>query len=390
MKGNLLVAHGGGPTAVINASLYGVISEAKKHSAIENIYGARYGIEGVINEEFIDLSKQNARNIELLPHTPASAIGSCRYKISDEDYNKLLEVFKKYNIRYFFYNGGNDSMDTCNKVAKLADSSNYEMKVIGIPKTIDNDLTNTDHCPGFGSAARYAAVSAMELKFEAEALPIHVIVFEIMGRNAGWLAASAMLGGADLIYLPERPFEENKFLADVENLHKRKKGILVAVSEGLVDESGKSLADTGFKDNFGHTVPGGVAQHLSDSIIRNTGIKSRAEKPGLLGRASIALQSAVDRKEAIEVGKRAVIAAIKGESAKMVSIKRASNNPYIADYALVPLKDAANAERKFPIDWINENGNGIKKEFSEYCLPLIGGALPEYARLDNTLITKER
>lgn len=394
MEGNLLVAHGGGPTAVINSSLYGVITEAKKHAQIKGIYGARYGIEGVLKEEFIDLGREPQENIDLLPYTPASATGSCRRKLSDKDYPVLLEIFKKYNIRYFFYNGGNDSMDTCNKVALLAGESGYDMKVVGIPKTIDNDLEFTDHCPGFGSAARYAAISAMELAKEVEALPIHVIVLEIMGRNAGWLAAATALAktdteaGPQLIYLPERPFNEEEFLEDVRMWHSKTKGILVVASEGLVDANGVSIADTGLVDGFGHKVPGGVAQALSDKIINRLGIKSRAEKPGLLGRASIPMQSDIDREEAIGAGAFAVKAAVEGKTGFMAAIRRTSSKPYSYEFELVPLEKVANAERKFPLEWINERGNGIRKEFIDYCMPLIGAPLPKYAALSKISVPK--
>jgi ATP-dependent phosphofructokinase / diphosphate-dependent phosphofructokinase len=395
MEGNLLVAHGGGPTAVINASLYGIINEARKYPQIKGFYGAKYGIEGVLKEEFIDLGKEPQENIELLPYTPASAIGSCRRKLNDQDYPVLLKIFRKYNIRYFFYNGGNDSMDTCNKVATLARGAGYDMKVIGVPKTIDNDLAYTDHCPGFGSAARYAAISAMELTKEVEGLPIHVIVLEIMGRNAGWLAASTALAktgevsGPQLIYLPERPFNEDEFLADIKMWHSKVKGVLVAASEGLVDANGNSIADTGIVDGFGHKIPGGVAQALSDKIINKLGIKSRAEKPGLLGRASIPMQSDIDREEAIAVGSYGVKSAIEGKTGSMVAIKRESVNPYRYSLELVGLEKVANVERKFPLEWINERGNGIKQEFIDYCLPLLGGPLPKYAAFKKIPVVKK-
>lgn len=285
-------------------------------------------------------------------------------------------------------------MDTCNKVAILARESGYDMKVIGIPKTIDNDLDCTDHCPGFGSAARYAAISAMELTKEAEALPIHVLVLEIMGRNAGWLTAATALAkqsedsGPHLIYLPERAFNEEEFLEDVKKWHEKVKGVVVCVSEGLVDRDGNSIADTGLVDGFGHKVPGGVAQTLSTLIINKLGIKSRAEKPGLLGRASIPMQSDVDRGEAIRVGEIGVKAAVEGKTGFMVSIRRVSDAPYQSKYELVPLEKVANVERKFPLSWINERGNGIKKEFVEYCLPLVGDQLPEYAMLKKASVSK--
>jgi 6-phosphofructokinase len=225
--GNLLIAQGGGPTAVINASLQGVIEEAKRYSCIQRIYGAIYGVEGVLKEQFVDLGKEPEWKIRGLQNTPASALGSCRKKLTDADMPKILETFKKYDIRYFLYNGGNDSMDTCNKIFKLAKKAGYEMRVLGIPKTIDNDLAHTDHSPGFGSAARYAAVSVLEVWKDIESLPIHVCVMELMGRNAGWLTASSVLAkknencGPHLVYLPERPFNEDDFLEDVKIWHQK-------------------------------------------------------------------------------------------------------------------------------------------------------------------------
>ena len=381
MAGYLLVAHGGGPTAVINASLKGVLDEAGKYSEIKGVLGARYGIEGVLKEDFVNLSGLPPSSVDRLPYSPGSAIGTCRRRVTADDYPAILEVFKKHNIRYFLYNGGNDSMDTCQKIAGLA--GDYDVKVIGIPKTIDNDLRETDHCPGFGSAARYAAISAMELGRDVASLPIHVIVMEVMGRNAGWSTASATLGKQretdppHLVYLPERPFHEEEFLEDVRQWNTRVKGVLVVASEGLVDQAGDSLADSGILDGFGHKIPGGVAQHLSNLLLK-AGLKSRSEKPGLLGRVSILTQSPVDREEAIGVGSFAVASALAGETGYMVSIRRVADHPYRSSFTLVPLAQVANIERKFPAEFLNARGNGIEPGFRDYCLPLLGGPLPEY------------
>ncbi len=391
-QGNILIAQGGGPTPVISASLKGVIEEAKKYPQINGIYGARYGVEGLFNEEFIDLEKEPKEIIDGLAFTPAAVLGSCRRKLTGKDYPMVLEILKKYNIRYLFYNGGNDSMDTCDKIAKIA--GNYDIKVIGVPKTIDNDLAFTDHCPGFGSAARYAAISAMELYRDVESLPIHVCVLELMGRNAGWITAAASLAkedendGPHLVYLPERPFLEEEFLEDVKMWHEKVGGVLVVVSEGLKDQDGNPLAESGIVDGFGHKVPGGVSQHLSNLIIDKLGIKSRSEKPGLLGRCSISLQSAIDRDEAIRAGEFAVKSAVEGKSGYMVSVKRVSNVPYKSEMALVPLDEVANVERKMPDKFINERGNGIMPAFKEYCMPLIGEPLPNYVRLKKVPVKK--
>ena len=392
-KANMLIAHGGGPTAVINASLQGVIEEASKHTRVGNILGARFGIEGLLNERFIDLKAQPQNIIEKLPYTPASVLGSCRKRLTDEDYPRVLDILKVYGIRYFFYNGGNDSMDTCNKISKLASDSGYDLNVIGIPKTIDNDLVNTDHCPGYGSAARYVAVSIMELACDIESLPIHICLAEIMGRNAGWLTAAACLAvqdnkGPHLIYLPERPLILMEFLNDVKEMHNLHGGVLVVVSEGLKDEKGQYIADSGFTDGFGHKVPGGVSQYLSNQIIQHLGIRSRNEKPGLLGRSSITHQSKIDRIEAKMAGIFAVKAALGGESGYMVSLKRISNEPYECEMDLVSLDKVANFEKTFPKEWINSKGTGISKDFVDYCVPLLGETLPEYLGLEKLYIDK--
>ncbi|MCI9215386.1 MAG: diphosphate--fructose-6-phosphate 1-phosphotransferase [Oscillospiraceae bacterium] len=385
MGKNILVAHGGGPTAVINCSLQGVVEAARASGKVDKIYAARFGAEGILKGDLIDLTDVSAETIAKLGHTPASAIGSCRRKLTDEDYPTVLETLKKFNIDCFFYNGGNDSMDTCHKVNELAKREGLDLRVIGIPKTMDNDLDITDHCPGFGSAARYAALSAAELALDASGLPIHVVVLELMGRNAGWVtAASAMAKRLTdcevLTYLPEVPVDEGQMLADIEEGYAKGKGLLVTVSEGICGPDGKPLADTGIVDGFGHKIPGGTAQHVTDQIIQRLGLKSRAEKPGLLGRASIPYVSPVDRAEAYAVGRYAMNAALRDESGYMVSIEAVRTPEYSSSMALVPLAKVANVEKKFPLEWIVD-GNGIADAFFDYALPLMGGDFPEYALL---------
>ncbi|MCI9309967.1 MAG: 6-phosphofructokinase [Lawsonibacter sp.] len=385
MGKNILVAHGGGPTAVINGSLQGVVEAARSAGFDGSIYAARFGAEGILAGDLIDLTDVPAATIARLSHTPASAIGSCRRKLTDADYPTVLETLKRFDVGYFFYNGGNDSMDTCHKVNELAKKEGLDVRVIGIPKTMDNDLDLTDHCPGFGSAARYAALSSAELALDASALPIHVVVLELMGRNAGWVTAASALAGRltgcpVLTYLPEVPVDEDRMLADVERTYARGKGLLVTVSEGLCGLDGKPLADTGIVDGFGHTVPGGTAQHITDRIIQKLGLKSRAEKPGLLGRASIPYQSSTDRAEAYAVGQYAVEAALKGESGYMVAINAVRTPAYRADLSLVPLAKVANVEKKFPLEWIAD-GNQIADAFFDYATPLMGESFPEYALL---------
>ena len=382
---NILVAHGGGPTAVINTSLQGMVEAARTSGRVDKIYAARFGAEGILKGDLIDLTDVPAEVIARLQYTPASAIGSCRRKLTEDDYPTVMETLKKYEINAFFYNGGNDSMDTCNKVNELAVKEGLDLRVIGIPKTMDNDLEVTDRCPGFGSAARYAAISASELALDASGLPIHVVVMELMGRNAGWVtAASAMAKRltrcGQLTYLPELPVDVDKMLADIEAGYAKGNGLLVTVSEGLCGLDGKPLADTGIVDGFGHTVPGGTAQYISDQIMQKLGIKSRAEKPGLLGRCSIPYVSSTDRKEAYEVGRYALESALRGQSGQMVAIEAIRRPKYISRLFLTPLSGVANAEKKFPLEWI-EGGNQIADAFFDYAEPLMGEDFPQYAFL---------
>ena len=382
---NILVAHGGGPTAVINTSLQGVVEGARASGKVDKIYAARFGAEGILKGDLIDLTDVPSSTIAKLAHTPASAIGSCRRKLTDADYPTVIETLKKFNIDCFFYNGGNDSMDTCNKVSKLAQAEGLDVKVIGIPKTMDNDLDITDNCPGFGSAARYAAEASCELALDASGLPIHVVVLELMGRNAGWVtAASALAARATncevLTYLPEMLVDEGKMLSDIEKAWAKGKGLLVTVSEGICGLDGKPLASTGIVDGFGHMIPGGTAQHVTDNIIQKLGIKSRAEKPGLMGRNDMSRISEIDREEAYAVGKFALESAVAGESGYMVGIRGNRGETYSYELFLIPLCEVANVEKKFPLEWI-VNGNAIADEFFEYAMPLMMDKAPEYAIL---------
>ncbi len=385
MAMNILVAHGGGPTAVINCSLQGVVEAARSSGKVGRIYAARFGAEGILAGDLIDLTDVPAETISRLGRTPASAIGSCRRKLTDADYPTVLETLKKFDIGAFFYNGGNDSMDTCHKVNELAKREGLDLRVMGIPKTMDNDLVLTDHCPGFCSAARYAALSAAELALDASALPIHVVVLELMGRDAGWVTAASYMAARltrcqVLTYLPEVPVDEDRMMADIESAWAKGQGLLVTVSEGIRDLDGRPLADTGIVDGFGHTIPGGTAQHVSDLIMQKLGVKSRAEKPGLLGRTAIPYVSPVDRQEAYAAGRYAVNAALRGESGYMVSIQARREPDYQSSMELVPLAEVANAVKTFPPAWI-DGGNRIGEGFFGYALPLMGGDWPEYAFL---------
>ena len=384
MGKNILVAHGGGPTAVINTSLQGVIETAREKGGFGRILAARFGAEGILKNDLLDLSNVPASTVSKLSHTPASSIGSCRRKLGDADYPAVIECMKKNDIGVFFYNGGNDSMDTCNKISILAEKEGLDLKVIGIPKTMDNDLAFTDNCPGFGSAARYAAINASELALDANGLPIHVVVMELMGRNAGWVTAASALAARVtncevLTYLPEKLVDIDVMLSDIERTYAKGHGCLVTVSEGLCGLDGNPLADSGIVDGFGHKVPGGVGEFISRQIMQKIGLKSRAEKPGLIGRTSIAYQSEVDRLEAYAVGKRAVEAAAEEKTGFMVAINADRNKGFSFTLDLVPLADVANVEKKFPLEWI-EGTNRISDEFFKYEDPLIG-EIPDYAIL---------
>ena len=300
LKGALMFAQSGGPTSVINASAAGVFIEGLKSEAVTAVYGAAHGIKGVLNEEFYDISKEDPKELELLKYTPSSALGSVRYKlkdakVDDTDYKRILEVFKKYNVRFFFYNGGNDSMDTCNKISKYLAKSGYDCNVIGVPKTIDNDLYGTDHCPGYASAAKYIATTIMEVNLDARVYDTPMVcVIECMGRNAGWLTAAAKLAtykglGADLIYLPEVDFDIDKFVADVKGVCAKKNNKCIAVvSEGIHNKEGKLicevLGETGARDSFGHAQLGGVAAGLANLIKNETGFKTRGIELSLMQR----------------------------------------------------------------------------------------------------------
>ena len=411
LKGACLFAQSGGPTAVINSSAAGVFTQALLQSdRITAVYGAANGIAGVLNEKFYDMSKEDPREIELLKWTPSSALGSVRYKLKDSsdddrDYKRILEVFKKYNIRFFFYNGGNDSMDTCNKISKYIGNSGWECNVIGVPKTIDNDLYGTDHCPGYGSAAKYIANTVMEINLDVHVYDIpSVCVIETMGRNAGWLAASSVLAaenglGPDLVYLPESPFSVEKFIADVKAVCAKKRGqCLIVVSEGIRDEHGRLINDVYAKsssDCFGHTQLGGISHILASEIKKATGFKTRGIELCLMQRCAAHVASLTDVEETFEAGRRAVLAALDGETDKMVVYSRKANvDKYECVFDYVPLELAANAEKTVPQNWIINDGTYLSQEFIDYALPLIQGdgkaplenGLPRFARLKKELV----
>lgn len=412
LKGACLFGQSGGPTSVINASAAGVFLEALKQDAITEIYGAEHGIVGILNERLFDIRKEDVRELELLKNTPSSALGSVRYKLKkveedETDYKRLLEVFKKYNIRYFFYNGGNDSMDTCNKISKYLQSQNYECNIIGVPKTIDNDLFGTDHCPGFGSAAKFVATTMMEVYLDTHVYNTGIVtVIEVMGRNAGWLTAAADLAskkgyGPDLIYLPEKVFDVDQFLSDVEKVSKAKGGkVIVAISEGIKDKDGKYISEYASdlkRDSFGHAQLGGAASVLAGIVSDKLNIKVRPIEFSLLQRCGAHIASGTDIEEAFMAGVMAVRYAVQGHTDKMVVFKRDENSAeYKISYELMDVQLAANTEKKVPLEWIKEDNSGLTEEFYNYALPLIQGptnrvvedSLPRFAKLNKVLATK--
>ena len=407
LKGACIIGQSGGPTSVINASAYGVIDAALKDPNITRVFGAEHGIKGVLNDRLFDMGEEDPKELELLKYTPSSALGSCRYKIADPDkddtdYKRILEIFKKYDVRYFFYNGGNDSMDTCNKISKYMQKVGYECRVMGVPKTIDNDLFGTDHCPGFASAAKYIATSCMEVYKDARVYDTGLVaVVEIMGRHAGWLIAASALAtykgaGPDLIYLPEVDFDMDKFLADVDRVYAANKNCMVAVSEGVhyADGSFVSEAKTSATDGFGHAQLGGLAAMLANVVKERTGAKVRGIELSLLQRCGAHLASKRDIEESYMSGAEAVKNAVAGMTDKMVGFEcTRDGGVYTCKPKLLNLTDVANTEKKVPLEWINADHNGIEQGFIDYALPLIQGepdlpkedSLPRFARLKKVL-----
>jgi len=392
LRGNLVVGQSGGPTAVINASLAGVVQEALRHEAIDGIYGMRHGIEGLLREELVDLRRQSTETIERLKHTPSAALGSCRHRLSTADYERALRVLRAHNVRYFIYIGGNDSADTSHRLAELAAREDYELRVIGVPKTVDNDLVETDHCPGHPSVARWLAVSVRDAGLDTAAIGVvdTVKVIETMGRDTGWITAATALAREragdppHLIYLPERPFRREQFLADVDRVYREHGHVVITICEGLKDERGEYVSASRRDvdvDRFGHAQLGGVSAALCDLIATELKIKARFDKPGTIQRVSSVLASPVDMDEAYRVGQTAVREAVAGKTGFMVSIIREPGPQYRSTLGLVPLERVANAVRQVPDEFIAPAGNDVTPAYLSYIRPLIGPPLPEYARL---------
>ena len=400
LHGNAVVGQSGGPTSAINATLAGVIRgalAAKAEGAISTLYGMRYGIEGCLCENFIDLTarfENNADDLDALALTPAAALGSCRKKLKPYEsdratYERLFEVFKKYDIRYFFYIGGNDSMDTVYKLSEYAKICDYEIRVVGVPKTVDNDLMATDHTPGFGSAAKFVATTVKEILRDVSVYTVKAVtVVEIMGRDAGWLTASSALpvlsGGvsADLVYLPEVPFSPEKFIEDVRALHEKKDAVLVCISEGARFADGRYVGEgtqSGAVDVFGHKYLAGAGKVLEDLVKAEIGCKVRSIELSLPQRCAAHIASKTDIDESLAVGESAVRSAMDGNTAIMMTFVRTSDAPYTVEIGTEEIKNIANAVRKVPREYINEEGNNITEQGLAYLLPLICGEVaPAY------------
>lgn len=408
---NMIIAQSGGPSPAINASLAGAVARAMASDEIGNVYGALHGLEGLLHRQIICLSDQikSAHDFDLLIHTPAMALGSCRFKLPrdpNETYHEVLKILLDYEIGYFFYIGGNDSMDTVACLSAFFRSQGADIKCVGIPKTVDNDLALTDHTPGFGSAARFVAASFSEIMIDSSAYPSpSVTVVEVMGRNAGWLTASSVLArahgftGPHLIYLPEVPFDPDAFIDKVREKLKTEANVLVAVSEGLRLANGNYLSTSdGTVDMFGHKALGGVAQALETLLRERIGgsLKYRSIEPSVLQRVAMHLASGTDLREAQEVGVTGVETALAGKTDVMVTIQRVSNHPYLVRYETVPLADVANHERRVPVEWICDDGTNVTDDMLEYLRPLFRGetqvqyvdGLPHFFRLDRTKIIK--
>ena len=407
LVGNCLIGQTGGPTAVINASVAGVVAEALNHENIEEVYGALNGVHGLLNEEFVDLAAESQQAIRGLRFTPGAALGSCRGKLKKPaDFDRVLEVFKAHNIRYYFHIGDAESQETAAKLVETASAQNYELRVIGVPKTVENDLPATDHCPGYGSAIKFIGATVKELALDAEALGQGdlVTLVEVMGRNTGWLAAGSSLAKRrdhpndppHLVYLPEVPFANDKFLDDVRRVLKREKHCVVVVGEGLVDKDGNYVSVETNGADAGHAQLGGVGEALKDLVESQLGAKARVARLGVAQRAAAHLASKTDADEAFLAGQAAVKAAINGETGKLVTLVRGDGDQYTCETGLTALSEVVGNLKKLPREWINEDGVSLNFQFFRYATPLIQGevavpfdnGLPAYAKLARESVDK--
>lgn len=392
LQGNCLLAQSGGPTAVINSSAYGIIKEFIKEGN-GKVYIGAYGIEGILKKQIYDLNNIDKNDFEGMKYIPASALGSCRYKMKDyvqnpEEYDKLFKILSELDIKYFFYIGGNDSMDAAAKINEYAKIMKYDINIIGVPKTIDNDLVKTDHCPGFGSAAKYASNVAMELWLDINTyIAPSIMVLEVMGRDAGWISASTGIIKENipdinqLIYIPEIPFSEEKFLKDVTEANKKNNKLLIVTSEGLKDNNKEYInvnSNCYDSDQFGHKQLGGIGKYLQELLKKNVHNKVKFTELGVSQRCAMHCVSRTDIEEAELVGRDAVRQALKGNSGYMAAIKRTNGSEYNSFIELVPLKEVCNKVKAVPSDWMDLSGVNIGSKMQEYVSPLIKGEVNSF------------
>ena len=395
---NLIIGQSGGATAVINASLVGAVEAALKNQRIKGIYGMHHGIEGLLKEDILDLRQQPEGIWQHLLHTPSAALGSCRYKLKDEDPDRTIEILRRYNIRYMLYIGGNDSADTAHRLAQAAQAAQYELFIISVPKTIDNDLPYTDHCPGYGSAARFLAQAVQDSTMNTRSIPWHypVKVIETMGRDAGWLTASTALGkhrpedAPHILLLPEKTFVEDEFLAQVAAIHKALGFVIIAAAETIRNEQGQALGALGQTgvDAFHHPLLSGAAQYLVDLVNTKLGLRARFDKPGDLQRMASTSISVTDRDEAYLVGEHGVQALLAGESDKMVTLVRQTEPAYHCTAGLIDLALVANVQRLLPDNYLTADKTMVTQAFYDYALPLIGEPVIPYMPLELTRIKR--
>jgi 6-phosphofructokinase len=395
-RNNLVIGQSGGATAVINASLVGAFNSAVQDARIDGIYGMRYGVEGLLREELIDLRQQPAGLWPRLVNTPSAALGSCRYKLQDEDPGRVIEILRRYDVHALLYIGGNDSADTTHRIAEAAQHTGYDLRAISVPKTIDNDLPITDHCPGYGSAARFISLATIDSTMNTKSIPSHypVKVIETMGRDAGWLTASSALGKRDendaphILLIPEQPFNEQLFLQQVEETYRRVGYVIIVTAESIRDEQGQALGAAGQVglDAFNHPLLSGAAQQLVELVKSKLKLRARFEKPGDLQRMASNSVSTTDRDEAYLVGKMGTQALLDGENDKMVTLIRHNEPAYHCSTGLAALRKVANVQRMLPDNYLDSRKTMVTQAFYDYALPLIGEPLPVHAKLEQVRI----
>jgi ATP-dependent phosphofructokinase / diphosphate-dependent phosphofructokinase len=387
MRGNAVVAQSGGPTAIMNASLAGLVQELKRRGSFASLYGARYGLAGLLRGEFVDLFACPSDLLDRIAKAPGAALGSARLELAEEDFGRILDALRRVNAGCLFYNGGNGSMDTALRIARYARDRRYDLQVIGIPKTIDNDLEATDHTPGYSSTARFFACAARDVGEDNRSLPSPVCVLETLGRNAGWIVAATSLArhtaddAPHLIYFPERRLSLDRIAADVERVYRRLGRVVVAVCEGQLDETGQPFGADVDRPTSQQRLASNLGHTLAHLLSARLGIRARAEKPGLLGRCCGEFATKLDRREALLCGREAAAAAHRGQSGMMVALRRVAGTPYRSSTFLAPLESVARVERLLPADWIAPDGNDVMPAFAEYAAPLVG-EVPGWPVLD--------